>query len=269
MVDTFTKLSNENLAILSEKEIQSKALELISGSLVEVDNTSSLEEISEFINSAFKNFDIRTSVSDCGTSIEIDRSSYERLENLFETDINYLGVEENALESLNKIGRTIRDRNIPVLVSLENLESKWYVAKQWAFMGGNFIHCGVIQSQTARAASLSKTGGSPIGVGSIVAISFASSVLLSLVETHVPNGNIKNAIRGAKIVIGIPTAITQYVTNGFFGVVEKSFRRKGFPINATDVLGITNSPNLTTSPAFRKRAGDWLLKIGRWLNDNQ
>ena len=218
------------------------------------------EELAEF---GFKSF---TSL-DKGV-IFMDTETKSQILNVLDENTLTPYVSDGKVKRISEIVEVMNEKKIPVIWTLEGSQKFYYLFKQYAFQGMNLWHAMNIQSAVSTSAALSPSGAAVITVSSAIAISFAGSMFLSLVECHVSAGPIKTAVGVTKVIVAFPINLAQTVTNGIVGFVENSIIGTTLPINVTSVYGLTDGPEISKIPGFKDKVGSFLIKLGKLLKNN-
>jgi hypothetical protein len=225
------------------------------------------ENIQQCLNRELAPFGIETKLSPDGSTLYVDSESKSRIVQFLSGNERIPVLEPGRVERLQEIAEVIQEKKILMIWKLNSVKRCYYLAKQHTFNGINFYHALNIKNTAASAAALSTTGAATLTLSSTIAISFTGAMFLSLVESYLPAGNIKTVVKGAKVIIAIPIGITEVVTNGIIGTLEKLVMHEPLPINVTDVYGFSDGPKIEDVKGIRDKVTDFLLTFARKVEE--
>jgi hypothetical protein len=124
----------------------------------------------------------------------------------------------------------IQDKTIPMIWKLIDVKKNYYLAKQHAFNGINFYYALKVKNTAASA-----TGSSILSLSLTLTISFIGALFISLIENHLPAGNLKTTVKNINVIIAFPISIAELVTNSIVSTFEKLIINEPLPTNDTEV----------------------------------
>jgi len=172
-------------------------------------------------------------------------------------------LTQEHLDRVRQLVKVSDKKHIPVIWKLDGIKQTYFMTKQYRFNLINLHHVLQTKNDAATAASLSPVSYATLTIPSVIAISYAGSLFLSLVENFVPQGPVKTTIKGAKVIVALPIGITETVINAIFGQVEKLVLKQALPSNVTAVYSLTDGPEIKNMTALRVKIMDWAKRLLR------
>jgi len=256
-----TILESSKHIVDASKEVALKPILFIEDLSLQTCEKFSPKDLSDLLNKNWQKLGIKTSTSLKDSVITINEENLNRILHIANSNSATVGPNLTILELNNSIAllKTVQKKSIPILLKLSGISSKYWFVKQYSYQAISAWHIYTMKNAAASAAA--KAGIAALTPGSILALSFSLSIFLSLLESHVPVGRVKNAIKLAKLVSGAPVICAEYTVNGIMGVGESVFFKRKFPTNITSVYGILDGPELDKMPGFKNAIGQVLWKM--------
>jgi hypothetical protein len=233
--DTIITIASDRPSILTDKIIKE----------------CSAKDLSLYLNDNLAKVGIKTSTTLKDCVVTVDQETMRKIVQVANEGIsnNFFGPQE--AENLIKLIETAEKKNIPIILRLTGTPLKYWNTKQYGFHGVTFLHALRLRTEASALAAVAGNGAAALTIGSGVAISFTGVMFLSLLESYVPVGPVKEIVKGSKLVVGIPIVFVEYTANIITGVFEKALFNQTFPTNITSTFGILDGPELSKLNGFK------------------
>ena len=221
-------------------------------------------QISSYLNENLVKMGIKTTTMK-DYAVGLDQETLEKVLRVACGEGSENGINMVEITNIANLMDSAKRNNIPIILKLDGIREKYWMLKQYgshALAGWHVLQMSRVSSIAAAASS---TGVAAFTVGSGIAISFSGVVFLALIENHMPAGPVKNVLKGARYLTGIPVMNIEYFSNAAFGLGESLIFGQQLPTNITSTYRILDGPELDKLPGLQTILAQWFISVGKKL----